>query len=177
MIEMIIILTLLVVGCIASELDSFVGGTLTLISLVSAVQLWFGVGVWSMIVAAPALAVVVLAAYVATGMAYAVFVRFPRFLHARQDQIDSAWKDFKRDNPGEHDDEQAFHDNHRFRPYTASANESRIAAWTMLWPWGLCWDATNRPVRWMYTKLARLASGWLIRAENKAINRITKKGR
>jgi hypothetical protein len=176
MIEIIIIATILVIGCIASEIDSFSGGAFTLVALVTLVQLWFGINIWASFLASPTLAVIILVAYIAVGMAYAVFVRFPRFLSAQQNQIDSAWTQFKRDNPGAEQDEQAFRDNHRFRPFTASANEHRIAAWTMLWPWGVTWDATNRPVRWIYAKLARLASGWLIRAENKAINRVTKKG-
>lgn len=174
MLETIIIAAIIITGIVACELDSFVGGAATFIALLAAAQLWFAIPVWATIIATPVVAVLALAAYVAVGLAYAVAIRFPRFLATRQTQIGEAWRDHIRNNPN--DTEEAFRQSYRFHPYTAAANDSRIASWTMLWPWGLAWDAANRPVRWTYRALARLCAGLLARAERRAIVKSLKKG-
>lgn len=176
MIELVIVLAVGVIGIIACELDSFVGGGFTLIALLASAQLWFGIPVGSMILATPVLAVLALIVYVAVGLAYAVLVRFPRFLRASESSIEAAWVDFKRNNPGQDVTQADFHKNYRFRPFTARENDVRITSWAMLWPWGLAWDVTNRPVRAVYRQLAVLCSGVLDRAERRAINTATKKG-
>jgi len=172
--EIIVIAAIVITGIVACELDSFVGGATTFIALLAAAQLWFAIPVWATITATPVVAVLALAAYVAVGLAYAVIIRFPRFLASRQDQIHSAWAEHIRNNPN--DTEEDFRQSYRFRPYTAAANDSRIASWAMLWPWGLAWDAANRPVRWMYQALSKLCAGMLARAERRAIINSAKKG-
>lgn len=174
MLETIIIAAIVITGIVACELDSFVGGATTFVALLAAAQLWFAIPVWATVTATPVVAVLALAAYVAVGLAYAVIIRFPRFLAARQDQIHSEWAEHIRNNPN--DTEEDFRQSYRFRPYTAAANDSRIVSWAMLWPWGLAWDAANRPVRWMYQALARLCAGLLARAERRAIVKSLKKG-
>ena len=173
MLEIIVIAAIVITGIVACELDSFVGGGLTFLGVLAAAQLWFAIPVWATITATPVVAVLALAAYVAVGLAYAVAVRFPRFLASRQDQIHSAWLDYSRNNPG--DTVEDFRQSYRFSPYTAAANDSRIVSWAMLWPWGLAWDAANRPVRWMYQALARLCAGLLARAERRAILKASNK--
>lgn len=167
MIETIIIAAIIITGIIACEIDSFVGGGLTFLGLLAAAQLWFAVPVWATITAAPVVAVLALVVYTAVGLVYAVLIRFPRFLASRQDQITSAWGEHIRNNPS--DTGEDFRASYRFRPYTAAANDHRIASWAMLWPWGLAWDAANRPVRWMYRVLAKACAGLLARAERRAI--------
>lgn len=174
MLETIIIAAIIITGIVACELDSFVGGAATFVAILAAAQLWFAIPVWATITATPVMAVLALAAYVAVGLAYAVIIRFPRFLASRQTQIGEDWKDYIRNNPD--DTEEDFRQSYRFRPYTAAANDSRIASWAMLWPWGLAWDAANRPVRWTYRALAKLCSGLLARAERRAIVKSLKKG-
>ena len=89
MLETIIIAAIVITGIFACELDSFVGGGLTFLGVLAAAQLWFGIPVLATITAAPVVAVLALAAYVAVGLTYAVIIRFPRFLASRQDQIHS----------------------------------------------------------------------------------------
>ena len=167
MLETIIIAAIVITGIVACELDSFVGGSVTFLGVLAAAQLWFAIPVWATITAAPVVAVLALIAYVAVGLVYAVAIRFPRFLASRQDQIHSAWAEHIRNNPN--DTEEDFRQSYRFRPYTAAANDSRIVSWAMLWPWGLAWDAANRPVRFIYRQLAHMCAGLLARAERRAI--------
>ena len=174
MLEAIIIAAIITTGIVACELDSFVGGAATFIALLAAAQLWFAVPVWATITAAPVVAVLALASYVAVGLAYAVAIRFPRFLATRQTQIDEDWRDYIRNNPN--DTGEDFRKSYRFRPYTAAANDSRIVSWAMLWPWGLAWDAANRPVHFIYRQLAHMCAGLLARAERRAIVKSLKKG-
>lgn len=174
MLEIIVIAAIVITGIIACELDSFIGGAATFIAILAAAQLWFAVPVLATITAAPVVAVLALAAYVAVGLAYAVIIRFPRFLAARQDQIHSAWAEHIRNNPD--DTEEDFRQSYRFRPYTAAANDNRIASWALLWPWGLAWDAANRPVRLIYRHLSHMCAGLLARAERRAIVKSLKKG-
>ena len=124
MLETIIIAAVIIIGIVACELDSFVGGATTFIALLAAAQLWFAIPVWATITATPVVAVLALAGYVAVGLAYAVAVRFPRFLATRQTQIDEAWREHIRNNPN--DTGEDFRQSYRFRPYTAAANDSRI---------------------------------------------------
>ena len=173
MLEIIVIAAIVITGIIACELDSFIGGGLTFLGVLAAAQLWFAVPVLATITAAPVVAVLALIAYVAVGLAYAVLVRFPRFLASRQTQIGEAWKDYIRNNPD--DTEEDFRQSYRFRPYTAAANDNRIASWALLWPWGLAWDAANRPVRWMYQALSKACAGLLARAERRAILKASNK--
>lgn len=167
MLEIIVIAAIIITGIVACELDSFVGGSVTFLGVLAAAQLWFAIPVWATITATPVVAVLALAAYVAVGLVYAVAIRFPRFLASRQTQIGEDWKDYIRNNPD--DTEEDFRQSYRFRPYTAAANDSRIVSWAMLWPWGLAWDAANRPVRFIYRQLAHMCAGLLARAERRAI--------
>ena len=167
MLEIIVIAAIVITGIVACELDSFVGGSVTFLGVLAAAQLWFAIPVWATITAAPVVAVLALIAYVAVGLVYAVAIRFPRFLASRQDQIHSAWAEHIRNIPN--DTEEDFRQSYRFRPYTAAANDGRIVSWAMLWPWGLAWDAANRPVRFIYRQLAHMCAGLLARAERRAI--------
>lgn len=177
MIEILIIATVLIVGIIACELDSFVAGTLTLVAVLLAAQTWFGVAVWATFLAFPASVVAALVAYIALGLIYAVFVRYPRFLVGRQSDIDSAWQNYCKANPGpQYQDIEQFRASHHFKSFRAARNDQKIAAWAMLWPWGVAWDATNRPVRWIYNILADACTVFLERIERRAIDRAIKKG-
>ncbi len=176
MIETVILLFILFVGIIACELDSFVGGAITLLGLLGIAQAWFHIPVLAIITANPTIIVVALAVYVLVGVGYATLIRFPRYLASRQSQIASAWTEFKKQNTGEDATEEAFRASYRFSPFTAAQNDHRIVAWAMLWPWGLAWDAVNRPVRWMYEIMARACAGILARAERRAVVHATKKG-
>lgn len=169
MIETIIIAAIIITGIIACEIDSFKGGGLTFLGLLAAAQLWFAIPVWATITAAPVVAVVAVVAYITLGVAYAAVIRFPRFLASRQSAIHEAWKSHIRENPNTSVED--FRASYRFQPFTAAANDHRIASWAMLWPWGLAWDATNRPVRWTYRLTAQACSRILAQAESRAITR------
>lgn len=177
MVELIIIATLLIIGIIASELDSFVGGSLTLVAVLLAAQTWFGVAVWATFLAFPASMIAALVGYIAVGLLYAVFIRFPRFLVERQTDIDTAWKNYCKANPAaEYQTPQQFKDSYHFKSFSAARNDHKIAAWAMMWPWGIAWDATNRPVRWLYSAMASACSIFLERIEKRAIDVSIKKG-
>lgn len=174
MLEIIFIAVLIVIGVISSEWDHWFGGLVIAVSCLTAAQWWFQIAVWATILANPGLALGALVAYIATGLVYATAIRFPRWITGRQSNIESEWKDYIRSNPG-HSSEEDFHANYRFRPFTAAYNADRIAAWAMLWPWGVLWDCTHRPVRFVYEHIARLFSGLLVRQETNAIKRATQK--
>ncbi len=76
----IFLLAALAVGIFASESDSFIFTTATILSTFVALDLLFSVPVWATIVANPIAIIMFVFAYVAVGSAYTAIWRWPEFI-------------------------------------------------------------------------------------------------
>ena len=177
MFEIIFVIAVLIVGIVSAEWDNWFGGLVTFAGTAAIVQWWFNVPLMAIALANPSLVVLSLVAYILVGLVYASFVRFPRWIDSKRVSIEQAWKEHvnvnKKENP-ECITEHHFQASYRFQPFTASHNADRIASWAVLWPWGLAWDAANRPIRWIYRHVHSMFAGILERQERAAIRRIQK---
>lgn len=156
-------------GIVSNEFDSFFGGAVTLVVLAAGAQA-FDVPVWQSIVANPLLVIVGLLVYTAIGIIYAVYIRYANFLHKRADDIKSSWKRFQQNNPKTtHDD---FRRSSEYKQYTPAYNATKIMSWCMMWPWGVLWDLSHKPVRWIYNNMYSVTSHLLERVSNRISDKI-----
>jgi hypothetical protein len=138
-------------GIFSSEIDSFSAGLVTFVVGLVGMDLLFGVPVWEQIVSNPLVVLLFLALYFVAGSAYAVLWRWRRFIYSNNDRIERsfyAWKKTQA-NTGNTTDFESFLESNDY-PFIASNHQSQIAAWVMLWPFGLLWDLMHRPARWIY---------------------------
>lgn len=145
------VIFVLVIGVVSTEFDSFFGGGITLILLGAGAQFLFDIPVWSSIVANPFLVIAGLVAYIAVGITYGVYFRYADYIRKSANYIKHDWEEFKKKHPGASNDD--FRKSSYYSSYTPSKNSDKIAAWVMLWPWGVFWDLCHKPIRWVYNNM------------------------
>jgi hypothetical protein len=148
------VMVVLVVGVIASEMDSFFAGTVTFVLTLAGLQL-FGYPIFTAILGYPIFLLIFLAIYVAAGSAYAVFYRYPRMLNSNKDKIRSEYEYFLRDGNKFESDQSydEFMDSYRYQTFRPGSNLDSISTWVLMWPWGLFWDLLHRPIIWIYNNM------------------------
>lgn len=138
-------------GIFASELDSFVGGTATFIVGLLSLDMLFGVPIFETILNNPFSILLFLAIYIAAGSAYAGFWRWVRYIKENSHHIEEHYARWARDanKSGEPSDFDSYLESNDYR-YKASRHKEKLAAWVLLWPFGLLWDLMHRPARWLW---------------------------
>jgi len=144
----------IVVGVIANEMDSFWMGVGTLLVGLAAMEWLFQIPVWASIAANPLMLVLYAAVYLAVGSLYTGVWSWPNYIKDRADHIKMDYGSFlnKRKLKGDADSFEEFLDSSEYR-YTASKNKDRLAAWVLMWPFGLIWDLSHRPARWLWNNV------------------------
>lgn len=100
--------------------------------------------------------IVLAVAYVALGGAYTALFLWPRWLISRQERIKNAYEQWckNRVELGEPvDSKELFFDSYHYREFKAANNKERLATWTMMWVFSLVWDATHKPLIWLYENI------------------------
>lgn len=146
------------------ETDSFTLGSGILIVGLLTLDLVLGVPIWEAIVANPLVIVVFIAAYVAAGSAYAYFWKVPEFLDKNSNRIKEDFKDWSKSHKSTDYDE--FLNSSRYR-YSIKSNIDRVATWVMLWPAGVAWELSHKPIRWIWNK-TYYGIGELLESKNRS---------
>jgi len=162
-------------GILSSEFDNFLGGGLTLLSLIVISDLVFDIPIFSVIIANPLVVILFIAGYVAVGFLYAILYRYSEFLKKDATLIKSKWEDFKRNwtngfNPEPTRDD--FRNSYAYRKWSPYNNKERITTWVVLWPWGVFWDLCNKPIRFAYRTMYSFAGDLLGRVSVRISNKI-----
>jgi hypothetical protein len=174
----IFMLAFIVIGIVANEMDSFWMGAATLLVGLAGMEFLFDVPVWASIFANPLMLLLYAAVYVAVGSLYTGLWSWPNFIREHADNIKmdyGSWKndlirsnrvekrrtlaDLAQGKEAEQADEitdpnldtsfETFLDSSNYR-YPASRHKDRLAAWVLMWPFGLLWDLMHRPARWIW---------------------------
>lgn len=147
----IFLLAFIVVGVIANELDSFFIGAATLIVGFAGFQWVFGLPVWQTIAANPLMLIVYVAVYSAIGSLLTAMWNWPNYIRENSESIKYAFQDYvaSQKRGGHSVTFDQFLESPSYK-YKAVKNKDRLAAWVLLWPFGLLWDLINRPARWIW---------------------------
>jgi hypothetical protein len=168
----IFLLAALAVGIFASESDSFIFTTATILSTFIALDLFFSVPVWATIVANPITIILFAFAYVAVGSAYTAIWRWPEFLRERREQIQSSYDSYiSRHQDHTKDDFMASYD---YRDFTASSNKSSLANWVMAWPLSLTWELARKPAIWVWETAYEVLGNLFTRVGRRVTSNILK---
>lgn len=147
----IFMLAFVVVGVIANELDSFFMGAATLLVGFVGLQWIFGLPIWQTVAANPFVLILYVAVYVAIGALITGLWSWPNYIREHADNIKYAFEEHVRaQKRGGHEvtfDQFLVSISY---PYKASKNKDRLAAWVLMWPFGLLWDLIHRPARWIW---------------------------
>ena len=144
----IFLLAALAVGIFASESDSFIFTTATILSTFVALDLLFSVPVWATIVANPITIIMFAFAYVAVGSAYTAIWRWPEHLRENSNVIKDRYASYLVKHQGHTKDD--FMSSYEYRDFTASSNKSSLANWVMAWPLSLTWELARKPAIWVW---------------------------
>lgn len=104
----------------------------------------FGLPIFATISANPLLILVIFAAYILIGYAYAIQVRWVAFLKkqsVKYNNFDEWW------------------DKHSYE-YSFSRHSDRILQWTVTWIFDLLWKCINNPVTWLFDTIAKASQRW-----------------
>ncbi len=147
----IFMLAFIVIGIIANEMDSFWMGAATLLIGLVGMQFLFAVPVWASIFANPLMLLLYAAVYVAIGSIYTGMWSWPNYIREHEDRIKMSYGEYRNRNKRDgievtFDD---FLDSGSY-DYKASNHKDRLAAWVLMWPFGLLWDLMHRPARWIW---------------------------
>lgn len=151
-------------GIFSSEINSLAAGVTTFVVGLMSMDLIFGVPIWEQIVSNPLIVLLFLVLYVIAGSAYAVLCRWTRLIQSNSDRIDRKFYHWKQNQSrnGDPIDFDSFLESTDY-PYKASDHKEKIAAWIMLWPFGVLWDLMHRPARWIYHTLYQMLGSSLDR--------------
>lgn len=145
------LLAFVVVGVIAVELDSFFVGVATLVVGFAGLQWMFDLPIWQTVAANPLMLIVYVAVYVAVGSLLTAMWNWPNYIKEHAESIKYGFKDYAiSQKRGGH---EVTFDQYLESPsyaYKAFKNKDRLAAWVLMWPFGLLWDLINRPARWIW---------------------------
>jgi hypothetical protein len=147
----IFVLAFIVIGIVANEMDSFWMGAATLLVGLAGMEFLFEVPVWASVFANPFMLVLYAALYVAVGAIYTGMWSWPNYIREHESRIKLDYGDF-RNNAKRSGNEVTFDDylDSKDYRYKASGHKDRLAAWVLMWPFGLLWDLLHRPARWVW---------------------------
>jgi hypothetical protein len=147
----IFMLAFIVVGVIANELDSFFMSAATLLIGFVGLQWMFGLPIWQTIAANPFVLILYIAVYVAVGSLITGLWSWPNYIREHAKDIDYAFEEYVRSQKrGGHEVTfDQFLDSRSYE-FRASNRKDQLAAWVMMWPFGLLWDLIHRPARWIW---------------------------
>lgn len=138
-------------GIFSVENDSFFGGTITFVLGLAGMDLLFGVPVWETLNANWLSLFLFLAIYIAAGSAYAGFWKWIGFIQENEDSINEKYLQWAKaaNKHGEPDDFETYLNSDSYK-FKAKYHKERLAAWVLMWPFGLLWDLMHRPARWVF---------------------------
>jgi K+-sensing histidine kinase KdpD len=148
----IFLLVALAVGIFASESDSFIFTTATILSTFVALDLFFSVPVWATIVANPLSIIMFVFAYAMAGSVFTTVWRWPEYLRERSSEIKysyDAWAAKQTDSDSAASKQQ-FMNSYAYREYTASYNSNKLVNWVLAWPFSLAWELARKPAIWLW---------------------------
>ena len=145
------VLLFIVCGIFSAETDSFFTGTATFVLGLAGLDLMFGYPVWETVVSNPLSILLFLAIYIAAGSAYAGLWRWVRYIKEHSEDINNSFLRWAREarKDAQPDDFETYLDSDYYA-YKASKHKDKLAAWVLLWPFGLLWDLMHRPARWVF---------------------------
>lgn len=149
----IFVLIVLIAGIASAEFDSFVGGTVTLITGLIGADLIFGYPVFASIIANPLIILAVIALYIAVGSIYTALWKWPDYIRSKSKHINSSYDNWTRSN--EKNKVEKTFDNFLDSPdyknnYAASSNKERLSAWVMMWTFSMAWELARKPAKWVF---------------------------
>ncbi len=147
----IFMLVFIVVGVISNEMDSFWMGAATLLVGFFSMEFFFSIPVWASIAANPFMLAVYVVVYLAIGSLYTGVWSWPDYIRKRADNIKMDYGSFLNLNKkaGTTVNFEDFLNSNDYR-YSARKNKDRLAAWVIMWPFGLVWDLSHRPAIWIW---------------------------
>lgn len=131
------IVILLVIGTIASELDSLFLSIVAPAIIISGLAMYVDVSFITNNLVNTSLYA---AAYVLVGILYSALWRWPRFLLSKSSEIllaKTAWEQGTKDTP--------FLDSYKYSSFKAKSNKDRIVCWIATWPYSLFWELVKIP--------------------------------
>lgn len=146
-------LVCLVAMIISIENDSFFMGSVSILVTAGVSQFVFGIPVLSSIVYNPFLAIFFLIFYTAVGSAYAAFWRLPNFLQNRQTDIEDEFLRYSKDSNVLTPNTEDFMNSSYYKRFTVSHNKDAVASWVLLWPVGMLWELSHKPIRWIWNQV------------------------
>lgn len=147
------VLVALVALIISIENDSFFLGTAALIIIAGIAQFVFGIAVLATIVANPLATLFFILFYIALGAAYAGFWRLPDFVNSHSEEIEKAFIYFSKVQLNREVTHEEFLDSTQYAPFTVSHNKEVVASWVLLWPAGVFWELSHKPIRWVWNQV------------------------
>jgi len=147
------VLVALVALIISIENDSFFLGSAALIIIAGIAQFVFGIAVLATIVANPLATLFFIVFYIALGSAYAGFWRLPDFVNSRSKEIEDAFISFSRRHKDSNVSHDEFLNSTDYEKFTVSHNKEVVASWVLLWPAGVIWELSHKPIRWVWNQV------------------------
>ena len=147
------VLAALVALIVSIENDSFLLGTAALIIIAGIAQFIFGVAILTSIITNPFATLFFAVFYTALGAAYAGFWRLPNFISTRSQEIEKAFIYYSKNIKDREVTHEEFLDSTEYAPFTVSRNKDAVASWVLLWPAGVIWELSHKPVRWAWNQV------------------------
>ena len=138
------------IGVWVSYEESLAWAAITWTTAISVMHFAFGISIFSTLGVLGALGL--LFGYVCLGGLYTGLVLWPRWLRKRKNSIKEAYEKWNREPEDKRSD---FYESLRYAEFTASNNKQRLATWTLMWVPSLVWDATHKPIIWVYENAYR----------------------
>ena len=141
-------------ACIFSiENDDFMIGLVVIFLTFVILQFVFGYPILGTILSNPLVIVFYLAVYIAIGATYAAFWRMNVFLEENKESILSNYKYWKHQKENaENDSYEAFLDSSMYN-FSVRKNKDVVASWVLLWPAGVLWELSHKPLIWVWNSV------------------------
>lgn len=147
------VLAALISLIVSIENDSFFLGTAALIIIAGIAQFVFGIAVLATIIANPLATLFFVVFYIALGAAYAGFWRLPDFVNSRSEEIEKAFIYFSKHSKDKSVSHDEFLNSTEYEKFTVRYNKDAVASWVLLWPAGIIWELSHKPVRWIWNQV------------------------
>ena len=149
----IFVLLALVALIISIENDSLLLGTAAIIVITGIAQFVFGIAVLAAILTNPLASMFFVVFYIALGAAYAGFWRLPNFVSSRSKEIKEAFIYYSKNHKDRSVSHDEFLNSQEYKKFTVSNNKDVVASWVLLWPAGVIWELSHKPIRWVWNQV------------------------
>jgi len=139
-----------IAGVISAKIDSALAAALAFLIAIVTIEWALGISVLAIVYTNTLWFFVILVLYIAAGVIYTVFWRWPKYIRDRKDII---MKDYARWAAllarNENNSFDAFLDSDDYK-FNAWQHKERLVSWVSMWPFSLGCELSHKPLSWIW---------------------------